>query len=188
LLDEALGVNSLGDMQYHLGRGSQPLGQFTEEEVRLGLAEGRFLTTDLGWLPGMTEWKPLSQFVELHPKPDPALPPVVLPPVTHEGIGVMPAPGTALASVVLGIISLVTCTFGLLFFLPGLICGHIALKQIDAAPGRYEGRGLAVTGLVLNYAWLAIAVLVIGIFLFIATFAETGSSGSKSWNFEFGNQ
>lgn len=48
----------------HLGRGSKLLGVFTENEVRAGLADGRFTPGDLGWQEGMENWKPLSAFAE----------------------------------------------------------------------------------------------------------------------------
>lgn len=87
-------------------------------------------------------------------------------PPTHVGMGVMPTPGTAIASLVLGIISLVTCSLGVLLVIPGLICGHIALNQIKAPGARYEGRTLAMTGLILNYIWLGAVVL--GVIVIIA--------------------
>lgn len=90
--------------------------------------------------------------------PAPGWPAPTYPP-THVGMGVMPTPGTAIASLVLGIISLVTCSLGVLLVIPGLICGHIALNQIKAPGARYEGKALAMTGLILNYVWLGAVVL-----------------------------
>ena len=47
-----------------------------------------------------------------------------------------------------------------------VVCGHMARKEIRLAPDRLEGDGLAITGLVLGYANIAIAILtVIAIFL-----------------------
>src|SRR5947209_7650538 len=48
----------------HVNRGGTNLGTFSEDEVRKGLSEGRFLATDLGWREGMASWQPLSQFPE----------------------------------------------------------------------------------------------------------------------------
>jgi len=49
----------------HVNRGATSLGVFSEEEVREGLRTGRFAPTDIGWLEGMANWQPLSQFAEL---------------------------------------------------------------------------------------------------------------------------
>lgn len=84
----------------------------------------------------------------------------------------MPTPGTAIASLVLGIISLVTCSLGVLLVIPGLICGHIALNQIKAPGSRYEGKALAMTGLILNYVWLGAVVLGV---IFILAFGLLGA-------------
>ena len=45
-----------------ISRNREQLGQFSEEEVRAGLQNGRFLPTDLAWKEGMEEWQPLSTF------------------------------------------------------------------------------------------------------------------------------
>lgn len=52
-------------MKIHLNRGGQSLGQFSPEEVRMGLAEGKFLGSDLAWKDGMDSWKPLAECVDL---------------------------------------------------------------------------------------------------------------------------
>ena len=48
----------------HVNRGATSLGTFSEEEVREGLATGRFAPSDIGWREGMANWQPLSQFPE----------------------------------------------------------------------------------------------------------------------------
>lgn len=45
----------------HLNRDRQNLGEFSEEEVLAGLAEGKFFPTDLAWHVGMDAWKPLGE-------------------------------------------------------------------------------------------------------------------------------
>ena len=59
--------------QIHIGRGTTHLGEFTEAEVREGLLTRQFLPTDVGWVRGMENWKPLSEF------PDLTLPPTETP-------------------------------------------------------------------------------------------------------------
>ncbi|WP_051946903.1 DUF4190 domain-containing protein [Verrucomicrobium sp. BvORR106] len=97
--------------------------------------------------------------------PTPGWPAQSYPPA-HVGMGVMPTPGTAIASLVLGIISLVTCSLGVVLVIPGLICGHLALNQIKAPGSQYSGKALAMTGLILNYVWLGAVVL--GVIIIIA--------------------
>lgn len=72
---------------------------------------------------------------------------------------------------ILAIISLVlSCSFvilgpaGLLTCIPGIICGHIAIKQCKEDPS-LRGRGFAIAGMITGYAFLGLCVL--GVILFI---------------------
>ena len=47
----------------HVARDGAKLGEFTLEQIQAGLASGQFRATDLGWQSGMTDWRPLSDFV-----------------------------------------------------------------------------------------------------------------------------
>lgn len=58
----------------------------------------------------------------------------------------------------LGLAAIVFCC-GPFTAVPAVIVGRMALREIDAAPGAFEGRGLAKAGLILG---------VIGIVLFLA--------------------
>lgn len=62
----------------HVNRGETKLGLFSEEEIREGLASGRFLPSDLFWRDGMATWLPLAQFPEISASgtPSPAIPPL----------------------------------------------------------------------------------------------------------------
>lgn len=168
-------------MQYHVGRNSQQLGIFSGDEIREGLTKGSFYSTDLAWNEGMSDWKCLDEIFGPIIKPVEYAPGTVLPPSSYApasanvGVGVMPTPGTAIASLVLGIISLVTCYFGILFAIPGVICGHLALSEIKRSQGRYDGRGLAIAGLVLNYIWLGLALVILLIIFFAGIFAVVAS-------------
>ncbi len=48
----------------HIARNNAVLGQFTEDEVRAGLADGTYLRTDLAWKAGRKNWEPLSAWEE----------------------------------------------------------------------------------------------------------------------------
>lgn len=166
-------------MQYHVGRNSQQLGVFSGDEIREGLAKGSFYSTDLAWNEGMSDWKcldeifgPIIKPVEYAPSTV-SLPSSDAPAPANVGVGVMPTPGTAIASLVLGIISLVTCYFGILFAIPGVICGHLALSEIKQSQGRYDGRSLTIAGLVLNYIWLGLALVFMLLLLCLGIFAAT---------------
>ena len=47
----------------HVARDGAKLGEFTLEQIQAGLASGQFRPTDLGWQTGMTDWRPLSEFI-----------------------------------------------------------------------------------------------------------------------------
>jgi hypothetical protein len=50
-------------MQYLLARDGEQLGQFSEEEIRSGLFEGRYQPTDSAWTDGMEDWRPLGDIM-----------------------------------------------------------------------------------------------------------------------------
>ncbi len=62
-------------MNYYISRGRQQFGKYTEEDIRYGLADGKFLGTDLAWQKGMEEWKPLDELIEPNDMPLPVRPP-----------------------------------------------------------------------------------------------------------------
>lgn len=177
-------------MQYHVGRHSQPLGQFVEAEIREGLERGTFHVSDLVWHQGMTEWKRLDQVfgfaaaqtlsAPMHPPGFTGGPMTPMIPVVHGAVGVMPTPGTAIASLVLGIfglLALATGFVGAVVAVPGVICGHMALGQINRSGGMLQGRGVAVAGLATSYASIAIGLLMILAFGII--FGIAAASGTE---------
>lgn len=64
--------------------------------------------------------------------------------------------GMAIASMVMGIIGVVTCGF-VLFSIGGIIFGHVAQSQIKRTGE--GGSGMAVTGLILGYIFAVIGLL-----------------------------
>ena len=146
-------------MHYHIARDGQQLGQFSEEELSSGLFDGRYLTTDLAWREGMAEWRPLGEIMGQGV--------TVLRQSAASGVrmpssGGSQAPGTAVASLVLGIVSLVTCWLGFIFAIPGIICGHLALSRIRQSGETMGGRGMALAGLIMSY--VAPVLMIIAIF------------------------
>jgi hypothetical protein len=65
----------------------------------------------------------------------------------------------AVASLVLGIISIPTLGLALVGAVVGLILGSIALRKANRDPGIYGGRGLAIGGIVASCASLSITVM-----------------------------
>ena len=78
----------------------------------------------------------------------------------------------AIISLVAGILGWTLAPF--LGSLGAIICGHLARADIRRAPDRLEGDGLAIAGLVLGWAQIALSVaLLILLFMFfggLATF------------------
>ncbi len=105
----------------------------------------------------MTQTSPLPPAL-----PGGYLPPPPLPPPPQNN-------GMAIASLVLGIISLACCQC--LTAIPGVIFGHIALGQIRRSGGTQGGSGLAVAGLVTGY--IAIGGTLLFFVFYILMFAVT---------------
>jgi hypothetical protein len=75
----------------------------------------------------------------------------------------------------LAIASLVCACAGFLFFVPGVlgvIFGFIARSQIRQSGSTQGGDGLALAGIIVGFAWIALLVIVI-----IASAANNNSSG-----------
>jgi hypothetical protein len=81
----------------------------------------------------------------------------------------------------LAIVSLVLSLLGLFFYITaigGVICGHIARRQIRE--GHESGDGLALAGLIVGYIILALGVVFI-VFIVIAIVGAAASSGVNSY-------
>lgn len=77
----------------------------------------------------------------------------------------LPVNTLAVVSLVTGIISYVAVPF--LGALAAVITGHMAKNEFKANPGKYSGKGLATTGLILGYIQLALIAISI-VFIIIA--------------------
>ena len=79
----------------------------------------------------------------------------------------------AIISLILGIVGITSCS--ILTGIPALILGYKARGEIDAAPTRYTGRGMAVAGIITG--WISIGLCVGGglfYVLFLVLFAASG--------------
>jgi hypothetical protein len=52
----------------HIARNNTVVGQFTDEDVRIGLSDGTYLASDLAWRTGQSQWKPLGEWPEFFPQ------------------------------------------------------------------------------------------------------------------------
>lgn len=105
-------------MTYFISRDRHQFGQYSEEDIRYGLAEGKFLSSDLAWRKGMEEWRPLDELIEPSDAPLPVRAPkeVVAPyvgkPIYEKkrvpGRGIS---GFAVIAMLMGVISLVVFGF-----------------------------------------------------------------------------
>jgi len=137
-------------------------GPFPAEQVNQLLQSGQISPSDLGWCPGMTDWKLLSTFDGLQGG--------ATPPPLHASNPASPATSRteplAIWSLVLGIVSLVGFIFGgFLFGIPAVICGHIGRSRIQANPA-LRGAGIALAGLITGY--ISIVVVPVAIIAAIA--------------------
>ncbi|MGH8174204.1 MAG: DUF4190 domain-containing protein [Rhodanobacteraceae bacterium] len=85
--------------------------------------------------------------------------------------------GTAIASLIFGILSWVVLPF--IGAILAVVFGHSARKEISRAePGTIEGDGMALAGLILGWAHLALFIVVIlFVFLFLGGLAFLGRLG-----------
>ena len=89
--------------------------------------------------------------------------------------------GYAIASLVLGIFSVVTlptCGIGIFPALGAIATGHLALSKIRSARGELDGRGMAIGGLVMGYSIAAISVMLL-VLIGSLMFLEDSSSNAR---------
>lgn len=72
--------------------------------------------------------------------------------------------GLALASLITGICGILPCV-GIISAIVAIVTGHMALSRANQLPPQLARRGMALAGLILGYAWVALGIL--GIILFI---------------------
>ena len=150
-----------------IGADGREYGPATAGQLRQWIAEGRANAQTPTLAPGAPEWKPLGVLPEFAGHFAPTIPPTIGPPRPGTSMA-GPIPKTnsfATAGLIFGILSL-TCCCGCPFNILGLVFSLIGLSQINRHPELYEGRGLAITGLILSAA-----SLVLGFVLALLNFA-----------------
>ena len=137
-----------------IGTDGGEYGPVDAAQLRQWIAEGRANAQTPSLAAGAPEWKPLGTLLEFAGQFAPPAPPLIGPaPGTAAGPG-RKTNSFATAGLIFGILSVTTCCCGCAFNILGLTFSLIGLSQINRYPERYEGRGLAIAGLILSVASL----------------------------------
>ena len=79
-----------------------------------------------------------------------------------------PLDGLAIASLLLGICSLLMGPVGFVLGLPAILSGELSERRIRRAPQRFSGKAMARAGRILGYISILISVLCIGSCMFFS--------------------
>ncbi len=91
--------------------------------------------------PEAGQWLPCPQCSALAPPPPPPM-------AAGQQGGCSRSSGLAIASMIVGIVAILTCWFGVVFGLVAIILGIIALVHISRSEGQLTGKGFAITGII----------------------------------------
>lgn len=161
--------------EWYFGENGQQIGPLDEAAVRQAIQQGRVTRQTLVWREGMEHWTPFAAVPELSTMPElsagmvsPYAPPVAAAGPYIPGMMAPRSSGLATASMICGIVSLVFCQG--VGAIPAIICGHMALSQINQSPLPMSGKGMAIAGLVMGYLqFVAIAVVLVVILVAAAS-------------------
>lgn len=87
--------------------------------------------------------------------------------------------GAAIASLILGICSIVLC-LSIFTAIPAVICGHIAKSNIKKSNGQLKGDGLALGGLITGYINIAFFALLIPAGILLPALAKARESAHQT--------
>jgi hypothetical protein len=143
--------------QWFYGENGQQSGPVEDAEFHALIATQRIAEHTMIWREGMPAWQSLAEFkaaggLSIY---DPMSVSMIHPETS----------GWAIASLVLGILAVITCLIPLGF--PAVVFGHIALHRIKNAEVLVVGRGMAITGLVMGYITSLATFTFIGFSIFI---------------------
>ena len=130
-----------------IGADQKQYGPISADQIRIWISEGRLNAASKIQIDGSNEWKTLAEFPEFSaavPRPVAIAMP---PPVSKTN-------GLAIASLVLGILSLPPCCSFVLAPL-GIVLGGLSLAQLRQNPGQ-SGKELAIAGIVMSILGLII--------------------------------
>lgn len=79
--------------------------------------------------------------------------------------------GLAIASLVLSIVGLWTCGLG---SVAAVVCGVVAMRQIDESRGAQDGRGLAVAGTAIGGVGIVLGVAAVALLVSVGVASDSG--------------
>lgn len=148
-----------------IGADGREYGPVPRDTVLQWVREGRVQAQTWARQAGASGWQPLGSLPEFaeafRATGQTAAAPPIPSPITPLRVSPRTNP-MATAGFVMGLLAVTCgccCCYGFPFNLLGVVFSLIALSQINQAPGGESGRGLAIGGLVLSLASVAIAVL-----------------------------
>lgn len=175
--------------EWFYAKGGSQEGPFDEAEMRSRITSGQVGGNDLVWREGMAEWLPLAQVTELSaaatsgasagasayviPGTNSMAPPQAAPQAGGYALA-PPTSGLAIASMVLGILAILSsCLYiGIIFGIPAVITGHIAIKSFRDPQQPKSGMGMAIAGLVCGYLGSLISLVMIGVVVFAVSSSD----------------
>lgn len=137
-----------------IGADGREYGPVTAGQLWQWLVEGRANARTQTLAPGASEWKPLGALPEFAGHFAPPVPPMIgtMPGAAVQGLA-LKTNSFATAGLIFGVLSVVCC-YGCPFSLLGVVFSLLGWSQINRHPELYEGRGLAMAGLILSVAGL----------------------------------
>jgi hypothetical protein len=160
-----------------IGADGKEYGPVSYDQIRRWISEGRANAETRVIAEGGAEWKRLAEFAEFSfafpYAAVPSLAAMTSPPLF------VPLPRTnsfAVTGFILGILSTLgfCCCYGFPFNLLGLTFSIIGLVQIKNNPTIYEGKGLAIAGLILSILGILLAIGVALVFTVGSVLSEPG--------------
>jgi hypothetical protein len=144
-----------------IGTDGQQYGPVTAEQLKQWMAEGRVNRQTMIKVEGATNWQALE-----------TLPLCAM--TTSQQVPAVKTHGFAITGLVLGILSVCQCCGGIPA-IAGIVFSWLAITQINKSPTAYNGKSMAVAGLITSIVGLALTVvilLVYGTFIMAALFSE----------------
>lgn len=149
-------------LYYLLGGDGRPYGPAGAETVRQWLHAGRVNGQSQANLVGTPDWQPLARFTEFA---DVIAPPSLpAPPFAFVTAPPRRTHPLATAGFICGLLSLTCCACcaGEVLAVLAVVLSTVALVETGRYPERYEGRGLAIAGIVLGGLGLVLGLIGIG--------------------------
>lgn len=150
-----------------IGADQNEYGPASAEQVRDWIARKRADAQTKVLADGESEWRPLGSFPEfaaaleaaVAAKAGGSVPPPALAPAPA---GSGQTSGMAIASLVLGVLGVLSCGVTALV---GVVLGIMALVKINRSRGALRGEGLAIAGIVVSGMFLLVAPIAAGLLL-----------------------